>query len=263
MARFCPLFSSSSGNCTYIGCASGGILIDVGVSAKRTREALFNIGVDMQSIGAIFVTHEHTDHIQGLRVLAGSHGIRVYTSEGTLTALEADGHINGKVNAAVIPETGVEACGMHIRAFATSHDAKQSVGYLVTLEDGRKIAVATDTGMVTDTIRDALTGADFVMLESNHDIRMLENGPYPYHLKRRVLSNHGHLSNAACADTITSLVENGTTRLVLGHLSKQNNFPRLAYETSVSALCAAGAVEGRDYKLSVACEFDKPDITVF
>jgi phosphoribosyl 1,2-cyclic phosphodiesterase len=105
MARFCPLFSSSSGNCTYIGCASGGILIDVGVSAKRTREALFNIGVDMQSIGAIFVTHEHTDHIQGLRVLAGSHGFRVYTSEGPLTALEADGHINGKVNAAVIPET--------------------------------------------------------------------------------------------------------------------------------------------------------------
>ncbi len=132
----------------------------------------------------------------------------------------------------------------------------------MTLEEyGRKIAVATDTGMVTDTIRDALTGADFVMLESNHDIRMLENGPYPYHLKRRVLSNHGHLSNAACADTITSLVENGTTRLVLGHLSKQNNF-RGGKLNLVTALCPRCRGSAR-LQNAEACEFDKLTYGVF
>ena len=263
MARFCPLFSSSSGNCTYIGSASGGILIDVGVSAKRTAEALRSIGVELDSIGAVFVTHEHGDHVNGLRVFAGSRGIDVYTSQGTLDALEMMNILTGKYSAKVIPENGVEACGMFVSAFHTSHDSREGVGYTVTLPDGRRIAVATDTGVVTDDAMQALTGCDLVMIESNHDVMMLQNGPYPYYTKRRVLSPVGHLSNDACAVTAATLLQNGTTRFVLGHLSRQNNIPQLAYQTTYAAFCEAGAREKTDYILTVAGGIEGPQVTVF
>jgi len=263
MARFCPLFSSSSGNCTYIGGASGGILIDVGVSAKRTAEALKGIGVELDSIGAIFVTHEHSDHVNGLRVFAGSHGIDVYTSQGTLDALETMNILNSKYSAKVIPKNGVEACGMVVSAFSTSHDSSESVGYTVLMPDGRRLAVATDTGVVTQDIMQAILGSDLVMIESNHDIAMLQNGPYPYYLKRRVLSKEGHLSNEACSVTARTLLENGTTRFILGHLSKQNNFPQLAYQTTYAAFCETGAQEKTDYILTVAGGMDGPQVTVF
>ena len=263
MARFCPLFSSSSGNCTYIGGASGGVLIDVGVSAKRTAEALRSIGVELDSIGAVFVTHEHGDHVKGLRVFAGSHGIDVYTSQGTFDALETMSILTGKYSAKVIPKNGVEACDMFVSAFPTSHDSRESVGYVVTMPDGRRIAVATDTGIVTDDAVQALLGCDLVMLESNHDVRMLQNGPYPYHTKRRVLSSVGHLSNDACAITATTLLQNGTTRFVLGHLSRQNNIPQLAYQTTYAAFCETGAQEKTDYILTVAGSVDTPQVTVF
>lgn len=263
MARFCSLFSSSSGNCTYIGGASGGILIDVGVSAKRTAEALKGIGVELDSIGAIFVTHEHSDHISGLRVFAGSHGIDVYTSQGTLNALETMNILTVKYTARVIPKSGVETCGMFISAFSTSHDSNESVGYMIMTPDSRRITVATDTGIVNEDTMQALLGSDLVMIESNHDVGMLQNGPYPYFLKRRVLSNEGHLSNDACADTAKNLLHNGTTRFVLGHLSKQNNFPKLAYQTTYAAFCETGAQENTDFVLSVAGGAGAPEITVF
>ncbi len=263
MARFCPLFSSSSGNCIYIGGASGGILIDVGVSARRTAEALKGIDVDINSIGAIFVTHEHSDHISGLRVFAGNHGIDVYTSQGTLDALETMNILTAKYSACVIPSDGIETTGMYIKAFSTSHDSNESVGYMITTADGRKIAVATDTGCVTEETMEGLLNSDLVMIESNHDVGMLQNGPYPYYLKRRVLSNEGHLSNDDCAVTAKILLQNGTTRFVLGHLSKQNNFPKLAWQTTYAAFCETGAQEDRDYVLSVAGGIESARVTVF
>ncbi len=263
MARFCSLFSSSSGNCTYIGGASGGILIDVGVSAKRTAGALCDIGVDICSIGAIFITHEHSDHVSGLRVFAGAHGIDVYTSGGTLQALEEKNILTGKYTVCVIPHTGVEACGMLVTPFATSHDSNESVGYLVKTPDGRSIAVATDTGIVTDETMQAMLGSDLVMLESNHDVRMLESGPYPYFLKRRVLSNQGHLSNEVCAATAKTLLSSGTTRFVLGHLSKENNVPQLAYQTTNAAFCEVDAQEGLDFTLTVAGSAKGPELIRF
>lgn len=252
MAKFCSLFSSSSGNSTYIGGSQGGILIDVGVSAKKTADALKNIGVDPNSIAAIFVTHEHTDHINGIRVFAERHGIKVYSSEGTLAGMEEAGVITPKVCADVIPWEGMEAGGMFIRPFKTPHDSRESTGYTVVTPDGKRLAVATDIGRVTDTVMDNVFGCDLILLESNHDIGMLRNGPYPYFLKERILSNHGHLSNESCAETAVKLMESGTTRFVLGHLSKENNIPALAFETTRAAMRMAGAVENIDYLLSVA-----------
>lgn len=252
MARFCSLFSSSSGNSTYVGSSHGGILIDVGVSAKKTADALKNIGVDPDTVAAIFITHEHSDHINGVRVFAERHGIKVYSSAGTLTGMEEAGTITPKVRADVIPQEGIEAGGMFIRPFRTPHDSRESTGYTIVTPDSKRIAIATDIGKVTDTVMDAIFGCDLVLLESNHDVGMLRNGPYPYFLKERILSDYGHLSNESCADTAVRLMESGTTRFVLGHLSKENNIPALAYETTHAAMRMAGAVENIDYLLSVA-----------
>ncbi len=263
MARFCPLFSSSSGNCTYIGNASGGILIDVGVSAKRTKEALLSIGVDPCSIKAILVTHEHADHINGLRVFAGANKIDVYASKGTLSALSEKEILTDKYSAFVMPSQGIEIGGMYIKPFRTSHDAKESFGYTIVTADERRVAVTTDTGILTDEIMNAIFGSDLVMIESNHDVAMLQNGPYDYWLKRRILSDLGHLSNDSCATAVKTLVNGGTTRIFLGHLSKENNYPPLAYQTTYSALCEIGAQEGTDYILKVAGTQDSESVTVF
>lgn len=252
MAKFCSLFSSSSGNSTYIGSSQGGILIDVGVSAKKTADALKNIGVDPNSIAAIFVTHEHYDHINGIRVFSERHGVKVYSSAGTLEGMEEAGVITQKVCADVIPQEGMEAGGMFIRPFRTPHDCRESTGYTIVTPDGKRLAVATDIGKITDEIMNAVYGSDLILLESNHDVGMLKNGPYPYYLKERILSNHGHLSNESCAEAAVKLMQSGTTRFVLGHLSKENNIPALAFETTRAAMKMAGAVENIDYLLSVA-----------
>lgn len=252
MARFCPLFSSSSGNSIYIGAADGGILIDVGVSAKQTQLALQAINVDPGSIHAICITHEHSDHIRGLRVFAARHKIPVYTSAGTLQELTRMGVADGSFQTQVIAEEGICAGGMQIHAFRTSHDSAESVGYTIQTPDNKRICVATDLGEVTPQTKEALLCSDLVMLESNHDINMLQNGAYPYYLKRRILSKTGHLSNESCAETAVSLLESGTTRLVLGHLSRENNLPQLALETTRAALAQTGAAMGRDYLLQVA-----------
>ncbi len=252
MAKFCSLYSSSSGNCTYIGSSQGGVLIDVGISAKRTELALADIGVDPASIAAIFVTHEHTDHINGIRVFAQRYGTKVYASEGTLCGMDELGVITPKVSAQIMPECGIEAGGIFVRPFKTPHDSRESTGYTAVTSDGKRIAVATDMGCITATVMSAICGSDLVLLESNHDVRMLQIGPYPYFLKQRILSNKGHLSNEVCADAAVKLMESGTTRLVLGHLSKENNIPSLAFETTRAAMTMAGAKENIDYILSVA-----------
>lgn len=252
MAKFCSLYSSSSGNCTYIGSSHGGILIDIGISAKKTAEALSEIGVDPSSIGAIFITHEHWDHINGVRVFAQRHGIKVYASEGTLNGMDELGVLTEKVNADIIPYSGTEVCGIHVKPFRTPHDTKESTGYSVVTPDNKRISVATDIGYVDDNVMNSIYGSDLVLLESNHDIGMLRTGPYPYFLKQRILSDHGHLSNESCAETAVKLLDSGTTRFVLGHLSKENNIPALAFETTHAAMTMAGAKENIDYILTVA-----------
>jgi len=251
MARFCSLFSSSSGNSTFISSASTSILVDAGVSAKRMVKALTDREIDPKTIGGIFITHEHIDHVNAVRILATNNGIPVYATEGTLESLNESGVLNGKFPVNVMPEEGIEVGDLFIKSFKTPHDSRESCGYTITLPDGQKAAIATDIGHMTEEIMQNLKGSGLVMLESNHDEGMLRNGPYPYYLKRRILSDVGHLSNNACAEAVTELLKSGTVRFFLGHLSRDNNFPALAYETSASALKTIGAVEGRDFFLEV------------
>jgi phosphoribosyl 1,2-cyclic phosphodiesterase len=252
MARFCPLFSGSSGNSYYIGSATSGILIDAGRTAKQLTNMLDLCGIDKSAVKAIFVTHEHSDHVKGLRVFASRGGIPVYSSQGTLAALEKMGCLDGKFPVDVIQGAGLECADMFIKPFRTSHDSAESVGYRIRMHDDRSLGFSTDLGIMSDSVREELAGADFVVLESNHDVGMLKNGFYPYPLKKRILSDTGHLSNLACAEELVGFVHKGTTRFVLAHLSSENNTPELAYQTSLCALSLAGLKEERDYQLSVA-----------
>ncbi len=264
MARFCSLFSSSSGNSTFLSSGKTNILIDAGVSAKRLKQALLSRDIDPASLAGIFITHEHTDHISGVRVLAGAFGIPVYATEGTLSSMQESGVLSGKFDAKVIPYEGIEVGDMFIKPFETPHDSKESCGYKIELPHSLTAAVATDIGKITQTIKENLTGCSLVMLESNHDVGMLQNGPYPYVLKRRILSDRGHLSNVASGEMAAELVSKGTARIYLGHLSEENNFPDLAFQTSLAAITQkTGAVCGRDYILEVCKTQNDKDIVRF
>lgn len=250
MARFCPLFSSSSGNCIYIGSGCTDILIDAGVSLRKIETSLNLIGKDAKNIKAIFITHEHNDHIAGLQRFVKKYEIPLYMSEGTAKALLNSGNFDD-ANINVIKDNVVIG-DITVSRFKTSHDCEDSSGYRINVSEGRDFAVCTDTGIITDEIRCSISGCELVMLESNHDINMLNHGPYTALLKSRILSDKGHISNTVCAEEVAKLVSGGTTRIILGHLSPQNNTPEIAYDTTSKRLLSLGFSEGEDYILYVA-----------
>ena len=254
MPKLCPLFSGSSGNSYYMEAAGRGILIDCGRSAKQLENALAANDIDVRKIQAVFITHEHSDHISGLRVFASRYKLNVFASPGTIQELENKGLLNEKYKVSPITLDGVEVGDMYITPFRISHDCAEGFGYRVETQDGRKTAFATDTGIVTEDIRKALTGCDTVVLESNHDVGMLRCGTYPYVLKQRILSDRGHLSNEVCAETASELVKTGTTRLLLAHLSRENNFPELAMQAALCELEQNGMKQNIDFILSVVPE---------
>ena len=248
MARICPLFSGSTGNSYYIGTRSAGVLIDAGRSARQIEGMLRLCGIDPLAVHGILLTHEHTDHTSGLRVFAKKYGVPVFCTPGTLAAL---GTAAAEFETRPLPEELILG-ELEITHFPVMHDCAQPVGYRLHTGDGRTIALATDLGQLTPQVEGGLLGADLVVIESNHDVDMLRTGPYPYPLKRRVLSDHGHLSNADCAAFLPRLLESGTRRFVLGHLSQTNNTPDCALNTSLSALVQAGYVQDVDFLLQAA-----------
>ena len=252
MARVCQLFSGSEGNSTFIGNDNGGILVDIGVSAKRITERLESIGVSPCDIEAIFITHEHIDHVKGLRVFAKKYNTKVFATEATLDELDRAGHLNGDFDVYAM-DSSVELEKAKVTNFHTSHDSADSCGYTVTLRDDRKISVCTDLGYVSQTVRDNLYGSDLIVFESNHDVNMLKsNINYPETLKRRILGVGGHLSNYDSCVELPKFVQNGTSRIILAHLSSENNTPQIALKSAVTALESCGAQKGRDYLITTA-----------
>lgn len=252
MARVAPLFSGSSGNCTYIGTENGGFLVDAGASFKAICTALEKQDTSIESIKAIAVTHEHSDHIKGLKTLLKNTKIPLIASNETLKSLIAGGYIPENIKTLSANDRQIDINDILIERFATSHDCEGSSGFTFLLPDDKKVSVCTDLGVMTDSVRSAITKSDVVLIESNHDVQMLKNGPYPPMLKLRIMSEQGHLSNIACAEELPRLLQSGTTRIILGHLSRNNNTPILAKSAAVAALMNVGAKENRDYYLLVA-----------
>lgn len=248
MARLVPLFSGSTGNSYYIGSRSAGLLLDAGRSARQLEQMLRHCQVDPLAIQGILVTHEHSDHVSGLRVFARKYGLPVFASAGTLAAMGAS---LADVETHVMPEE-LQLAGMTARPFRTSHDAAEPMGFRVETADRRTFALCTDTGVLTEEARGGLLGADTVVIESNHDKEMLRAGGYPVYLKMRILSDHGHLSNEVCAAFLPELHRSGTRRFLLAHLSRENNTPGLALDAALAALTRSGLVRGVDFLLDAA-----------
>ena len=245
------LYSGSGGNSTYVSCGDCAILIDAGKSARALENALISAGKNIRDISAIFVTHEHADHIGALEIISKKHHIPVH-----MTSVSADSSVRcGSALCSVVkahtPLFSEQIGDMKISSFVTPHDSAMCVGYRIECGDS-SAAVATDIGVVTPEILSALEGCSRVVLESNHDKRLLEIGPYSYELKMRIKSEIGHLSNDDAAVGAKLLVKMGSEKIILGHLSGENNYPELAYETVKSYLSEFNIKVNKDVLLSVA-----------
>ena len=256
MSRICPLYSGSTGNSTYIATENCGILVDAGASFKGLCNALERAGGCYDEIKAVLVTHEHTDHIKGLKTFLRKTNASLVASKGTLSALLKSEIIPTNTNVIEIGDKPIDCFGVLVNRFSTSHDCEGSSGYSFILPDTKKISVCTDLGVVTDEVRDAIYKSDVLLFESNHDIEMLKRGPYPPMLKVRIMSDKGHISNNACATELKSFFANGTQRFILGHLSQNNNTPLLARAAAEAALMDLGTKNGVDYMLTVASPTD-------
>ncbi|MDD3586655.1 MAG: MBL fold metallo-hydrolase [Thermoguttaceae bacterium] len=237
---FCPLISGSSGNASYIACGSTRLLIDCGGSGRQISSCLEEIGVDVATINGILITHAHRDHTCGAGILSRRYDVPIYASIGTWEEIQKRNQI-GDVsvrNMKVFQSSSLQPLvlgPLEISFFPTPHDAPDPVGYRI--EHGHaSVAIATDIGCISATLLDHLDGASVVLLEANHDPVMLRNGPYTDQLKRRILSNVGHLSNEHAGLLAGRLLRSGTRRIYLGHLSKENNTPEMALSTVVHTL---------------------------
>lgn len=230
--KVCSIASGSSGNCTFIGTDNTKILIDAGVSRKRIVDGLKEINVAPQEIDAIFVTHEHTDHIQGIPMMSKMFGTNIYATGGTLDGIcakDSKNIVKRDTLYQLRADQSVAMGELEIMPFSISHDANEPVCYTIKHQE-QKVSIATDLGEYTDYTLRHLADSDILLLEANHDISMLEAGPYPYYLKRRILSEKGHLSNEDSGKMICELMHNRLQHVFLSHLSKENNYPMLALE---------------------------------
>lgn len=255
MARIYPICSSSSGNCTFIGTSGHGILIDAGCSFTAIVNALEAIHTSIDDIEALFITHEHSDHIKAVPMIAKRTQIPIFASVGTISALNSSRNPLPE-NARVydILQESYRSADFLVEGFATSHDCAQGLGYSVTY-CGRRMAVCTDTGFVTPEAELKLLGCEAVLLEANYDEEMLRrNLNYAAALKRRIMSEIGHLSNTAAAEFAVKLAESGTKHFLLGHLSRENNTPNTATACVEKALAEKGYIRERDYTLAAAPE---------
>ena len=231
--KMCSIASGSSGNCIYIGTEATHLLVDVGISCKRTVAGLNQLGLTGKDIDGILITHEHSDHISGLGVLCRKFNIPIYATEGTIAAIKKVsnlGAIDDSLFPAVRADEKFRLKDVTVNPMKISHDAAQPVAYRFQY-GSKRMAVATDLGTYDEYTVESLQGMDALLLEANHDINMLQVGPYPYALKQRILGNKGHLSNELSGRLLSRLLHDNLKTVFLGHLSKENNMAELAYET--------------------------------
>lgn len=259
MMKICSIASSSSGNCIYVGTADTHILIDAGISGKKLKAGLEMININPFAIDGILITHEHSDHIKGLGVISRKYNIPIYTTGPTWSKIITSG-LTGIIDESlfhkITPDSSFTINELVIHPFNTSHDAVQPVCYTFT-KDRKKISVATDLGCYDSYITEKLKDSNVLFIEANHDIDMLKNGSYPHYLKKRILSDKGHLSNEMSGKLIVEVLHENLQYIVLGHLSRENNHPDKARESvgtilGLSRPGSAGTICTGDIQLIVS-----------
>ena len=240
-AEIYQLFSSSSGNCCLVKNGSDVFLIDAGVSARRIKNAMEEVGVSPDQLKAVYITHEHTDHTKGLETLSKKYGLPIYAPEACFEGIIASAPSARELLRANNHGSLTQWDNTRIYTVRTPHDACGSVGFRMDLGN-EKFAYFTDIGHLSAEILRAMSGCERVVIESNHDIQRLKSGPYPYSLKKRILGPYGHLSNFDCAALLPHLAKYGTKRVVLAHLSKENNTPEMAFEEANARLQGAASL---------------------
>lgn len=253
--RLMSIASGSSGNCIYVGTDTSSVLVDAGISKKRIEESLKDADMDFKYIDGIIITHEHIDHTRGLGVISRRYGIPMYATRETcdeIAGMSQLGEFDKSLLNPIEPNESLNIGDIRIEAHSIWHDAADPVCYSL-YNEGKKISIATDMGDYDEYIINCLKDSDGILLEANHDIRMLQVGPYPYSLKQRILGKRGHLSNEASGRLLLDILNNHIKTIFLGHLSKENNYPELAYETVKYELAKNPFTNDvRDFNLQVA-----------
>ena len=253
--RMCSIASGSSGNCIYVGSDHTHLLIDTGISKKRIDEGLRQLEIKGDELAGIFITHEHSDHIQGLGVFSRKYEIPIYATPGTIQGILSCAGI-GKVPEGLFhvihTDEEYQVGDIRVRPFSISHDANDPCGYRLECEE-KSVAVATDLGVYDAYTVSNPQKLDAVLLEANHDIHMLEVGGYPYYLKQRILGEKGHLSNELSGQLLCDILHDNLKHIILGHLSKENNYAKLAYETvKLEVTLGDNEYRGEDLDMFVA-----------
>ena len=260
-----PLFSGSSGNATLIRTDNANILIDAGWNCKAIVNALNEVGTNPEDIDAVFITHSHVDHVSGLDVFIRKYPSRLYATEQTFRGMQRRFTKPHTLTPDIVIIPGREteiAPGLKVKAISTPHDAAGSCCYKIITED-KTCMVMTDMGYVTEDILDAAKGIDAILIESNYDRRMLVYGDYPEDLKIRIAGDGGHLSNDDCAEAVKALIDSGTRKFILGHLSENNNTHEKAEQTVCGYLESFKFKKGTDYELTVANRYEPTPALVF
>ena len=253
--RIAPIASGSSGNCIYIGDDNTHILIDVGISARNVEEGLHKLDLSLEDIDAILITHEHSDHIKGLGVLERKKEIPIYATQGTIEGIYSSkslGSFNYDTLKSLRDLSSFSVKDFIFTPHPVSHDANEPVCFSFTC-NSKNAAVVTDLGCYNDELLNSMGKLDFIFAEANHDVRMLQLGPYSYPLKQRILSDNGHLSNEASGRFISRLLNDDINSIMIGHLSDKNNLPDLAYEAvKLEITMSDTKYDGLDFPIYVA-----------
>ncbi|MDR1209475.1 MAG: MBL fold metallo-hydrolase [Clostridiales bacterium] len=254
MLKFRPIASGSNGNCLFLSDGETKILIDAGLSGRAVESGMNEIGETCAGLSAILVTHEHSDHIRGAGIVARRYGVPVYATEGTWVYADRHRSLGKLPDAArqyIYPGGTVRIGAIAVSPFAVPHDAAEPVAFAFK-SGGGKVCVATDIGHINDDILAALSGADALLAEGNHDGDMLWNGRYSYPLKKRIWGEKGHLSNVGCGELIRAVYSERLRSVYIGHMSAENNTPELAYSTVEGILRAGGVPVGEGLTLRLA-----------
>lgn len=253
--RLCSIASGSSGNCIYVGSEATHLLVDVGISGKKTESGLNSLGLSGRDLDGILITHEHADHISGLGVLARKYEIPIYATPGTIAAIQSCSSL-GELDRGLFHEVRADQKliikDLTVNPMRISHDAAEPVAYRIAY-GSKKVGICTDLGIYNDYTVECLRGMDALLIEANHDVNMLQVGPYPYYLKQRILGDRGHLSNENSGRLLSRIIHDKLQTIILGHLSKENNLPELAYEAvRMEITMGDNPYNANDFDLQVA-----------